>query len=252
MIQSLVDFGAKYYISTSAVAQGGKVTDVVEDLIRAGHTKIELGIGPRPEPNARELLGRWTYEVGFSAHANCPLGVDGQLLNQERDFDAILSACGDLHIVRYSVHAPRKREVPTWEEFLAWASIKWGETMNSLVRIFSIETMYPAREPYWLDSYEEVARFLDWADYMGWPLPLVADVAHLQIGVNQGTWTEQQVEYVIKSRQVAEFHYSDNDGVNDKHRPYVAGHNARIDKWLEWARSTPHPTFVDEGRRRGR
>lgn len=253
------------FLSTSAAAHGDTLGVVMNRALK-GYNNIEIGIGPRPEPDPGTIIYEMIAKgVIVTAHANCPLG-DGRYLNQERDFDEIINRCWDLGIHRYSVHAPRKRDYPSWDEFLTWAVTKWGSTLTPRLREglsgsitysyrprvfeFSVETMYPARDPYWLDSYDEVARFLDWTDHMGWERPLIADVAHLQIGMNQGLWTEPQVEYVMKSQQISEFHYSDNDGIHDNHKPYVEGVNSRIDRWLEWCRETPNIDMVDEGRRR--
>ena len=237
------------YVSTSAMAHGDTLGTVLARMQNEGIRKIEIGIGPRPEKGILDTISRYSEGTNsVTAHANCPLGADGELLNQERDFTKILLSCDRAGIDRYTVHAPRKRDFPTFDEFLKWAALKWGAA-GERVTTFGVETMYPAREPFWLDSYDEVARFLEWTDILEWPHPLVADVAHLQIGVEQGTWTEDQVELVLRSEQVLEFHYSDNDGINDKHQRYVEGSNPRIDRWLSLCNKTSMD-FVDEGRRR--
>ena len=254
------------FLSTSAVAHGDTLSVVMERMLADGHRNIEIGIGPRPEPDAGSAIrGALSNGAIVTAHANCPIG-DGRHLNQERDFEEIIDRCWDFGIHRYSVHAPRKRDYPSWSDFLTWAVTKWGNSLiprsssrasgsvtygfGPRVLDFSIETMYPSKDPYWLDSYDEVARFLDWTDHVGWGRPLIADVAHLQIGINQGLWTEPQVEFVLKSQQVSEFHFSDNDGIHDNHKPYVKGLNSRIDRWLDWCRESPDVSLVDEGRRR--
>lgn len=251
------------YVSTSSAAFGDDLMTVIYRFVDAGQTNIQVAIGPRPMegflPHSIEFE-RLSREVGcnFTVHANAPIG-DGRLLNQERDFVEILQHVRWMRAQRYTLHAPRKRDFPTWESFCVWALQKLNYTRDYMPPVeFGVETMYPATDPYWLESYDEVARFLAWCDNIGWEQPLVADIAHLQIGFNQGLWTEQQVQFVLESGQACEFHYSDNDGVHDNHRPYQPGRNPRIDRWYRWMTeekplaelATTCTDMVDEGRRR--
>lgn len=233
------------FISTSSIAFGEHLGQVMD---RADANGVQIALGPRPCPgNALEMLAEHVEAgVTLRAHANCPLGP--RLMNQERDFGTILANCVTVGIGAYTLHAPRKRNLATLADFQDWAFGKWAAASASGVD-FAVETMYPADAPYWLDSYREVMQFLDWARSQGWEKPLATDVAHLQIGVVQGTWTEDQVERVLRSGAALEFHYSDNDGVHDNHKPYVAGINNRIDKWVTIAR-THQTVMVNEGRYR--
>lgn len=225
------------FISTSSNAFGRSLPEVVGHH-RYPNVGIQVGIGPRPG-DADSLLQCCVV----SLHANVPGHV--KLLNQDRDFDQIIEMAKHVGAVRYTVHAPRKASFPTEADFKSWAANKF---IRSCGVPFGIETMYPADNPYWLDSFEEMEEFLSWTDWLGWRQPVVADVAHLQICVEQGTYTERQVEWLLTSSRVCEFHYSDNDGAHDNHRPYRYGKNARIDRWLSIL--PEEVDLVDEGRRR--
>lgn len=236
------------FMSTSAVAFGEDLASTLGRIRAAGHTEIQIALGPRPHKgDVVELLaGMRESGVKFAAHANCPLGT--RLLNQERDFTEIMANCSLIGIENYTLHAPRKRSVTSWKHFLAWAADKYMEACENGVS-FAVETMYPAEAPYWLDSYDDVMAFTEWAAGLGWDKPMATDVAHLQICVEGGTWTEPQVDSFLRTSASLEFHFSDNDGVHDNHRPHVPGLNERIDKWVELA-STHGADMIDEGRRR--
>ena len=111
---------------------------------------------------------------------------------------------------------------------------------------FAIETMYVTNNSYWLDSYTQAHALYIFAKYSGWYKPFIADVAHLQICKNFGTWTENQIKSLMMSNTLLEVHYSDNDKVHDVHKPYVPGKNNQIDEWLSLV--PQDVTRVDEGR----
>lgn len=235
-------------LSTSAVAFGEHLGMVVDRMVNGGAGRVQLAIGPRPYPGdtLAFIQGHAENGVEFTAHANCPL--DGRLLNQDRDLQQILAFCAQAGVDTYTLHAPRKRSLQTWQDFLTWAFNGWYAASEYGIN-FAVETMYPATSSYWLDSQDEVRRFVDWAMARGWHKPLATDVAHLQIGVVGGTWTEQQVELLLADDVSLEFHFSDNDGVHDNHRVYSPGVNDRIDRWVGLARRSG-TDMIDEGRRR--
>lgn len=232
--------------STSGFAHGRHLGEVLDELVANGATGVQIAIGPRPYPGDVVKYLSGFSGVEFRAHANCPLG--GSLMNQERDFNKILATCAQAGIKSYTVHAPRKKNFPTWKNFLDWATDKLIAAREYGID-FAVETMYPAESPYWLESFEEVWRFTHWAGLMGWWDCMATDVAHLQIGVAQGTWTDEDVEWLLSTDHSLEFHFSDNDGVHDNHKPYSAGVNQRIDRWVNTARGSGL-VMIDEGRRR--
>ncbi len=233
-------------ISTSAVAHGRDQATVINDLIDKEVDGIELAIGPRPSPLAVTAIERAADEgIAMSAHANF---VADKIYNQDRDFKEILKFCVDHGIDTYSIHAPRRKQHPTWNDFLKYLLPKANAALEMGIN-FGIETMYytPDRR-YWLDCFSHVHDLYSIAEAIGWKKFLIVDVAHLQICENFGTWQHSRINDLMKCDNVLELHFSDNNKIHDVHKVYVPGTNNQIDFWLSLVPKST--TFVDEGRRK--
>lgn len=232
-------------VSTSAISYNRTMDQVVDNLIAFNSAGIELAIGPRPSPSAVTEIER-AIDAGLDVSAHANFAMD-KFYNQDRDFIEIINFCVSRGIKTYSVHAPRKKDF-TLKEFTIWYKNRFFYAADMGIN-FAIETMYPvASNPYWLESGWEVSNLIHEMDKENIGKPIIADLAHLQIGKNFDFWSENAILDLLKSNSVLEYHFSDNDGIRDVHKPYQPGTNNQIDSWM--SAIPPDSTLVDEGRRR--
>lgn len=230
-------------MSTSAIAYNRTMAEVVSELIDLKTNGVELAIGPRPSPSAVTEIER-AVDAGMNVSAHANFAMD-KFYHQDRDFIDIINFCVSMGIKTYSVHAPRKKDL-TLAQFDTWYKTRIGIALDAGIN-FAIETMYPMdSNPYWLDSAWEVYDYIYQTQKIGTFKPIIADVAHLQICKNLGYWPENLILDLLKSDYVLEYHFSDNDGKRDVHKPYKPGTNNQIDSWM--SAIPPNSTLVDEGR----
>lgn len=237
-------------ISTSALGKNRTIVEVFEHLDSVGYDgPVEIAIGPEPVDNPLEALQPYVGDKvttrGLTGHAMLPLGM-GSVINPYTDFNGIIKACWVFNFRRYSMHAPTKKHLPTWDSFLMWA-MKYFTSAHERGVPFSLETLYPDPAGHWLSSWEEVARFLEWTIRFEWQFPLVVDMAHLRICRNAGTWTDDHIHEVLESPFIAQVHYSSNDGKRDIHSVFDPAKDQDI---VRWFKSIDRSTLaIDEGRR---
>lgn len=230
-------------MSTSAIANNRNMAQVVSELIDLKTSGIELAIGPRPSLSAVTEIER-AVDAGMNVSAHANFAMD-KFYHQDRDFVDIINFCVSTGIQTYSVHAPKKKDL-TLKEFEIWYKNRFFYAQDMGVN-FAIETMYPMpSNPYWLESGWEVYTLIHEMELVGITKSVIADVAHLQICKNFGHWSENAILDLLKSDYVLEYHFSDNDGIRDVHKPYKHGTNNQIDSWM--SAIPPDSTLVDEGR----
>lgn len=230
------------FISVSAVGRSRPIDVVLHELIDRGAQNIELAVGTTASSGDDWMADAWEAGVNFRAHASFP--AFDHIANPRADYMELLRDCVGMGIHSYSMHPLPMRE---YEEPTTWAIEHFLDAYNHGISL-SLETMYPAPQNYWLASYGPVMDFLEFAANNCLTKPLVIDCAHLNICVQQGSWTFEQVCELIRLDVASEVHYSSNDGVHDTHRIYRPERDDMIQKWLALV---PEGTvLVDEGRRR--
>lgn len=243
---------ARVGYSTSALGKGRDLEEVLAEIPKS--SLVEIAIGPRPVKNPYSLVDHMRHSLNLKlrGHASMPVGRE-KVLRPEADLNSILIFCSANFMEGYSMHPPRKKEVTTWSDFIVWAATRW-EMATKVGIPFALETMYPDHQNpgaghYWLEDAREVNNFLEWALHLDWTQPLVADLAHLRIGVNFQKWTDDQVRQLLAGPMLLEAHFSSNDSKRDMHRK-VRDSDDQIHDWMKVVANSGHGIpFIDEGRR---
>lgn len=244
---------ARGRLAVSLSAYGATtLPNALETLTRAGVTDVQLSVGVRPADHLRCLDA---FPLRYSVHSNFPLDAalaDYDLVRGRgapASFARMLEFCASRGIRSYSFHTGRYRPAEMSPED---AYARFLENLQAVRELadaagvaIAVETMYPMRGPLrWvLDDEASIRRFL--ADACG--VGLVADAAHVHIGVCQGTMGPTLFDELLAHESLAEVHISANDGVNDHHRPLTEGHAtlARV------RNAAAHVPVIYEGRMNG-
>jgi sugar phosphate isomerase/epimerase len=211
------------YVSLSAYG-GTDLQTSLNALSEAGVRQVQLSVGVRPDDSNTRVLPQYGFE--YMVHSNFPLSsqqykydlVSGSTFLDE--FKRMFQFCQATGIKTYSFHTGQyashkvnpKRAYGTFVENLA----KVAETAEEHGIGIAVETMYPsASATRWvLDNEADIRSFL--AEEL--PVGIVADCAHIKIGVTRGTMTPELFSDLLAHPSLAEIHISDNDGLKDIHQ----------------------------------
>ena len=232
--------------SLAAVGRGRTLESALE-AAAVRHQVVELTIGCLP---GTDLLAHLTrLNLGAIAHHATPT-VTGEIRHPETTSpDAMASELNALGVKFYSLHPPKSASNVTPESHAA----KWFAAMDEFQIPCALETMYPLvtkgipRKEYSMDSGWETLRYVRAMQSAGYEKPLVADMAHINIGLKHGLWNLAQVRELVRSGGVAALHYSSNNGDRDEHRS-LSNQDAAIHELLHEFSSAGHAYEVDEGR----
>jgi hypothetical protein len=233
---------------TSLAAVGrGRTLESALQAVASRHQVVELTIGCLPGADLLTHLTR--LNLSAIAHHATPT-VTGEIKHPETTPPyAMASELNALGVKFYSLHPPKLSSSVTPESHAA----KWFAAMDEFRIPCALETMYPLvtkgtpRKEYSMDSGYETLRYVRAMQAAGYERPLVADIAHINIGLKHGFWNTAQVRELVSSGGVAAIHYSSNDGDRDEHRS-LSNQDAAIHELLHEFSSAGHAYAVDEGR----
>lgn len=246
------------FISTSAIAKGRTLGQVVRDAVQLPYDGVEIAIGPRPTHNPVNCVQFLkNHGKAIRAHHSVPLGT-GRILRAQ-DFssaDYLAAYLNALGIKHYSMHPPLARDMITTEEVIKWY-IKMHDIFDRYGVRFAVETMYPDHKggTRTLTGSSRVLPFLEAVKKQRPDArPLVLDVAHVYIGFSSSrAWEKDTINELLDGAPwvVSEVHYSANNGMDDNHRA-ITDKDVVVNGWLkELRRKLPNDVaFVDEARQR--
>lgn len=199
-------------------------------LGQLGVREVELSVGAPAEAGSAAALESlradgWRFlahhqvsvHPGQRPRLDLCRGLDGPW------FEALFDLCDRLGIGVYTMHTGKVRpgEDPAEAEGHFWRRLdelrrmaaRWGVRLG-------LETMFPSppgRPRHLFDDAAGLERLLRRIE--GSELGLVADAAHLKIGLRRGAWGRDLVQAAWTHPSVVELHLSENDGLRDQHRP---------------------------------
>jgi|694.fasta_scaffold93695_3 hypothetical protein len=232
--------------SLAAVGRGRTLESALE-AVASRHQVVELTIGCLPGEEPLPHMTR--LNLSAIAHHATPT-VTGAIKHPETTPPCVMaSELNALGVKFYSLHPPKAASSVTPESHAA----KWFAAMDEYQIPCALETMYPlvtngiTRKEYSMDSGCETLRYVRAMQAAGYERPLVADMAHINIGLKHGFWDLAQVRELVRSGCVAALHYSSNNGDRDEHRS-LSSQDAAIHELLHEFSSAGHAYEVDEGR----
>lgn len=232
--------------SLSAVGRGRTLEAALESVSRR-HQVVELTIGCLPGTGLMTQLAR--FNLGVIAHHAIPTPT-GVIRHPETTPPAVMASdLSSLGAKFYSLHPPKASAHATPESY----ATVWFAAMDAFGIPCALETMYPLvtkgnpHKEYSMDSGYETLRFVHAMQSAGYERPLVADVAHINIGIKQGFWNLAQVRELVRSGGVAALHYSSNDGNRDEHKALSRQDEAILELLHEF-QTSGHAYTIDEGR----
>ena len=233
-------------ISLAAVGRGRTIESAL-NIASSRHQFVELTIGCAPSTGLLAHLKR--LKLSAIAHHAIPTST-GEIRHPETTSpNAMASELNALGVEFYSLHPPKASSRETPESHAA----VWFSAMDEFRIPCALETMYPLvtnsipKKEYSMDSGCETLRYVRKMQSAGYERPLVADVAHINIGLKHGLWSLTQVRELVRSGGVAALHYSSNDGDRDEHRA-LSREDGVILELLHEFDTAGHAYEVDEGR----
>lgn len=235
------------YVSLSAYG-ATTLENSLNTLQAAGVSKVQLSVGVKPQ-NHLHILREYPFK--YTAHSNFPL--DENQANYDlvsnpgflANFERILEFCANHNIPSYSFHTGKYHNSMSSKD----AYDRFVENLTQVSTAakgyginIAVETMYPTNTPVrWvLDNQDEILKFLQTDLSVG----IVLDLAHVHIGVVQGTMTPGIVDTLMTHKRLSEVHISTNDGRLDIHQPLP-------DTWTVPMAITTGVPVVYEGRMNG-
>jgi hypothetical protein len=231
-------------ISTSAV--GGDVTsDVVMSRVARDALMVEITVGARPGQDH----GKAAREHGLStiAHHAFP-GSDGVIVSPDRHHpEQVLDEVLSIGATFYSLH-PAKLDSMT--DLLLWSDL-WIEMASRRGIEIAFETMNPVfkqgtvSRQHALDSGSDVLLFTE--HLIKTPAGILADAAHILIGLRLGLWEQWQVEELAATQKVTAMHVSAPAALKDSHKPRT--HDPEVEALCAILYGSSTLYAIDEGRR---
>ena len=231
-------------VSTSAV--GGDVTsDVVMERVARDARTVEITVGARPGQDH----GDAARKAGLStiAHHAFP-GSDGVIVSPDRHLpERVLDEVLSIGATFYSLHPAN---LDSMTDLLLWSDLWIEKALQRGIEI-AFETMNPVFKQgtvcrqYALDSGSDVLLFTE--HLVKTPAGILADAAHILIGLRLGLWEQWQVEELAATQKVTAMHVSAPAALKDSHKPRT------FDPGIEslcaslYGASTTY--VIDEGRR---
>lgn len=232
--------------SLAAVGRGRTLEAALESVSRR-HQTVELTIGCLPGPGLLTHLTR--LKLGVIAHHAIPT-ASGAIRHPETTPPCVMaSELSSLGAKFYSLHPPKAASSATPESY----AMVWFSAMDAFGIPCALETMYPLvtkgglRKEYSMDTGHETLHYVRAMQSSGYERPLIADIAHINIGLRHGFWTIAQVRELAQSGGVAALHYSSNDGDRDEHRA-LSNQDEAILELIHEFRESGYAYAVDEGR----
>lgn len=209
------------FISLSAYGATDLATSL-NTLHQAGVRKVQLSVGVRPGAHLH-VLDEFPFE--YMVHSNFPLGKEQfnyDLVSNPgflESFKQMFAFCESQGLKQYSFHTGQYRNLPETEAYKRFVEnlAKVSNVAKDYGVTTAVETMYPSNsDTRWvLDTENQIRQFLS----EDLPVGIVADAAHVFIGITQGVMSPRLMQDLLDSPKLAEIHVSSNDGRRDIHEP---------------------------------
>lgn len=211
------------FVSLSAYG-GTDLHTSLNALAEAGVRQVQLSVGVRPAADNMQVLQQFGFE--YMVHSNFAMNENQyryDLVSSDTylsEFERMFQFCNVLGIPSYSFHTGQ------YDSRYVQPAKAYATFVNNLKQVLELaeryniklatETMYPSsNSTRWvLDNEADILRFL--AEDL--PVGIVADAAHVKIGVTKGTMTKALLRTLLEHSKLAEIHLSDNDGLKDIHQ----------------------------------
>lgn len=202
-------------ISTAALGSVNSRLSVME-LASQRASVVELTVGALP--GVDHALEARDLGLEVIAHHAFP-GPQGRIVTPDRDSpEQVLDAVCRSGCSFYSLHPRKFADI---NQTFDWAE-EWTQVADRMGVTLCFETMNPVfsrgalTRDNALDSGSDVLALVN--RLTGTRAGILADVAHIAIGLRAGTWDSKQVESLTRSGKILAIHASSPSGLKDSHR----------------------------------